>query len=74
MTRSNLIIAQNKKAKFNYQIIEKIEAGIVLKGSEVKSIRRGKVAIENSYAVEKKGEFWIMNLYVDLKEHQKNID
>ena len=74
MTKSNLIIAQNKKAKFNYQIIEKIEAGIVLKGSEVKSIRRGKVAIENSYAVEKKGEFWIMNLYVDLKEHQKNID
>ena len=54
MTKSKLIIAQNKKAKFNYQIIEKIEAGIVLKGSEVKSIRMGKVAIENSYAVEKK--------------------
>ena len=74
MTKSKLIIAQNKKAKFNYQIIEKIEAGIVLKGSEVKSIRMGKVAIENSYAVEKQGEFWIMNLHVDLKEHQKNVD
>ena len=56
MTKSKLIIAQNKKAKFTHQIIEKIEAGIVLKGSEVKSIRMGKVAIENSYA-EKKESF-----------------
>ena len=66
MTKSNLIIAQNKKAKFNYQIIEKIEAGIVLKGSEVKSIRRGKVAIENSYAVEKKGEIYLINSHIPL--------
>ena len=74
MNKSNLIIAQNRKAKFNYQITEKIEVGIVLKGSEVKSIRSGNVAIENSYAVDKNGEFWVMNLFVDLKEHQKKID
>ena len=49
-----------------------IEVGIVLKGAEVKSIRRGDVAIDNSYAVDKKGEFWIMNLHVDLKEYEKN--
>ena len=66
MTKSKLIIAQNKKAKFNYQIIEKIEAGIVLKGSEVKSIRMGKVAIENSYAVEKKGEIYLINSHIPL--------
>ena len=74
MTKSKLIIAQNKKAKFNYQIIEKIEAGIVLKGSEVKSIRMGKSCNRKFICSRKKGEFWIMNLYVDLKEHQKNVD
>ena len=40
--------------------------GIVLKGAEVKSIRRGGVTLDNSYAVDKKGEFWIINLYIDL--------
>ena len=50
------IICLNRKASFNYFFIELIEAGIVLKGSEIKSIRDGKISIAESYAVEKNGE------------------
>ncbi len=71
MKKDNFIIAKNRKAKFSFQISETMEVGIVLKGAEVKSIRRGGVALDNSYAVDKKGEFWIMNLYIDLKEYEK---
>ena len=49
------IICLNRKASFNYFFEELIEAGIVLKGSEIKSIREGKVNIADSYAVEKDG-------------------
>ena len=71
MKKSKSIIALNRKAKFNYQIIDQIEVGIVLTGAEVKSIRKGRVSLDNSYAVDKKGEFWINNLYVDLKSYEK---
>ena len=69
MKKSKSIIALNRKARFNYQIIDQLEVGIVLTGAEVKSIRKGGVSLENSYAVDKKGEFWINNLYVDLKSY-----
>ena len=72
MKKSKSIIALNRKAKFNYQIIEQIEVGIVLTGAEVKSIRKGGVSLDNSYAVDKKGEFWINNLYVDLKSYKNS--
>ena len=72
MKKSKSIIALNRKAKFNYQIIDQIEVGIVLTGAEVKSIRKGGVSLDNSYAVDKKGEFWINNLYVDLKNHENS--
>ena len=55
------IICLNRKASFNYFFIELIEAGIVLKGSEIKSIRDGKVNIAESYAVEKGGEIILVN-------------
>ena len=74
MKKSKSIIALNRKAKFNYQIIDQIEVGIVLTGAEVKSIRKGGVSLDNSYAVDKKGEFWINNLYVDLKNYENNTD
>ena len=48
------IICLNRKASFNYFFEDLIEAGIVLKGSEIKSVREGKVNISDSYAVEKK--------------------
>ena len=72
MKKSKSIIALNRKAKFNYQIIEKIEVGVVLTGAEVKSIRKGGVSLDNSYAVDKKGEFWINNLYVNLKSYENS--
>ena len=72
MKKSKSIIALNRKAKFNYQIIEQIEVGIVLTGAEVKSIRKGGVSLDNSYAVDKKGELWINNLYVDLKSYENS--
>ena len=68
------IIAKNKKAKFSYEIIEKIEAGIVLKGSEVKAVRDNKVAIENAYAIFKKNEIWMMNLHIDTKQFDVSFD
>ena len=72
MKKSKSIIALNRKAKYNYQIIDQIEVGIVLTGAEVKSIRKGRVSLDNSYAVDKKGEFWINNLYVDLKNYENS--
>ena len=58
------IICFNRKASFNYFFENLIEAGIVLKGSEIKSIRDGKVNIANSYAVEKKGEIILVNSHI----------
>jgi len=55
------IICLNRKASFNYFFEDLIEAGIVLKGSEIKSVREGKVNIADSYAVEKKGEIVLIN-------------
>tara|TARA_Y100000590_G_scaffold466985_1_gene644202 strand:+ start:622 stop:1092 length:471 start_codon:yes stop_codon:yes gene_type:complete len=60
------IICLNRKASFNYFFNELIEAGIVLKGSEIKSIRSGKVNIGESYAVEKDGEIVLLNSHIPL--------
>ena len=58
------IICLNRKASFNYFFEQLIEAGLVLKGSEIKSIRNGKVNISESYAVEKGGEFFLVNSHI----------
>ena len=58
------IICLNRKANFNYFFEDLIEAGIVLKGSEIKSIRDGKVNIADSYAVEKNGEIVLINSHI----------
>ncbi len=54
----------NRKAHFNYAIEEEIEAGIVLLGSEVKSIREGKATINESYITESRGELFLINCHV----------
>jgi len=64
----------NRRARYDYEIQSQIEAGIVLNGTEVKSIRLGKVVLDNSYAVFKKGELWILNLYIDLKNLNKKFE
>ena len=58
------IICLNRKASFNYFIEDLLEAGIVLKGSEIKSIREGKINIADSYAVEKNGELILINSHI----------
>jgi len=58
------IICLNRKASFNYFFNDLIEAGIVLKSSEIKSIRAGKVNIAESYAVEKNGEIFLINSHI----------
>ena len=64
-TNSGLkIICLNRKASFNYFFEDLIEAGIVLKSSEIKSIRDGKVNIADAYAVEKKGEIVLVNSHI----------
>jgi len=66
-TNSGLkIICLNRKASFNYFFEDLFEAGIVLKGSEIKSVREGKVNIAESYAVEKKGEIVLINSHISL--------
>lgn len=57
-------VAQNRRARFEFQIIETTEAGIVLKGSEVKSVRQGKVDISDCFASVKDGEVWLHNMHV----------
>ena len=60
------IICLNRKASFNYFFLELLEAGIALKGSEVKSIRDGKVSIADSYAIDKNGEIFLINSHIPL--------
>ena len=60
----NKKIAENKKARFDYNITETLEAGIVLLGSEVKSLRLGKASIKESYASEEKGELFLINFNI----------
>jgi len=55
------VVADNRKARFNYAIGETFEAGIVLTGSEVKSLRAGKATIAESYADARGGELWLIN-------------
>jgi len=60
------IICLNRKASFNYFFQELVEAGIVLKGSEIKSIRAGKVNIADSYAIDKDGEIFLINSHIPM--------
>jgi SsrA-binding protein len=68
------IAAENRKARFNYEIGETFEAGIVLTGSEVKSLRAGKATIAESYADARAGEIWLINSNIPeyLQAHRFN--
>ena len=73
-TKSGLkIISNNRKARFNYFFKEFFEAGIVLKGSEVKSLRDGKANISESYAFDEQGELYLVNSHIpSYKESSYN--
>ena len=60
------IICLNRKASFNYFFTDLLEAGIVLKGSEIKSVRSGKVNIGDSYGIEKDGEIYLINSHIPI--------
>ncbi len=66
---NNKLIAKNPTAYHNYFIEDKIEAGIVLFGTEIKSIRAGKVNLKDSYANIKKGEVYICGMHISPYEH-----
>ncbi|GCD55836.1 SsrA-binding protein SmpB [Acetobacter pasteurianus] len=61
---SHGMVAQNRKARFNYNILETIEAGLVLKGAEVKSLRLGRATINEAFAGERDGALWLFNSYI----------
>ena len=58
------MIARNKRARFDYEILEQWEAGIVLTGTEVKSLRAGRATINDAFGVVKDGEIWLLNMHV----------
>jgi SsrA-binding protein len=58
------LVADNRKARFNYEILDTLEAGIVLTGTEVKSLRAGKSTIADAYAAEHGGELYLYNAYI----------
>lgn len=61
---SHGLVAENRRARFDYEIIDTLEAGLVLTGTEVKSLRLGKAQIAESYASPEKGELWLINAHI----------
>ncbi len=68
--KENKVLTINKKLYYNFEIIESYEAGIVLKGSEVKSIREGKIDIKDAFCIIKKNEVWLFN--ARIAEYEKS--
>ncbi|MHC5249066.1 SsrA-binding protein SmpB [Enterococcus sp. LJL120] len=66
------LIAQNKKARHDYSIIDTIEAGIVLQGTEIKSIRNGRINLKDGFARVRNGEVYLLNVHISPYE-QGNI-
>ena len=69
-------IATNRKALHDYFLLDRVEAGIALAGTEIKSVRAGKVSLQDGYAAVEKGEAWLANVYVAPYEHggRDNLD
>jgi SsrA-binding protein len=63
------ILASNRKARHNYSILETFEAGVVLLGTEVKSLRDGKASLADAYATVDDGEVWLRNLHIPEYHH-----
>lgn len=67
--KSIKLIAKNKKAYFNYDVLEKVEAGLVLRGSEVKSLRAGKLQLVDAYGKIEEGEAWLIHAHIGDYDH-----
>jgi SsrA-binding protein len=70
---NNKTVAENRRARFNYAIEDDIECGIVLEGSEVKSLREGSCNIAESYANVEEGELWLINSYFPAYDKAKTF-
>ncbi len=62
--RDELLVTTNRKARHDYSILETYEAGLVLKGTEVKSLRQGKANLTDGYAMLKNGEMWLFGMHI----------
>jgi len=62
------LVAQNRRARHDYEVLDTIEAGIVLSGPEVKSLRQGRASLSEAYAVVRRGELWLLNAHVSPYE------
>ena len=78
MSKGRLIsfgrIAENRKARYNYEIKEKIQVGIILTGTEVKSLRLGKASISESYATDTNGKLFLINSNIPMYEAANNFN
>ncbi|BDC98572.1 SsrA-binding protein [Persicobacter psychrovividus] len=66
---SNNINIKNRKARYEYEVIDKLSAGIVLKGSEIKSIREGQVTLGDAFCVFQKGELFVRHMHISPYSH-----
>ena len=72
--KAQRLIADNRKARHDYHILETYEAGIALLGTEVKAIREGRVNLRDSYARTQSGEVWMMNVHISPYSHRGYAD
>ena len=72
--KADLLIADNRKAHFDYHVLETFEAGIVLLGTEVKGIREGKANLRDAFARVEKGEVWLYNVHINPYSHRGYVD
>ena len=71
---NDALLADNRKARHDYEILETLEAGLALLGTEVKAIREGRVNLRDSYAVVEKGEVWALNIHISPYSHRGYAD
>ena len=64
MAAEDVVVARNRKARHDYEILETLEAGLVLKGTEVKSVREGNVNLKDGYATVERGEAYLHNVHI----------
>tara|TARA_R110002072_G_scaffold117281_8_gene248247 strand:- start:3533 stop:4000 length:468 start_codon:yes stop_codon:yes gene_type:complete len=74
MKQQKTINIKNRKAKFNYEFLDKFTAGIVLKGTEIKSIREGKASIAESFCEFQDGELFVINMNVEEYSHASHFN
>src|ERR1700704_4225025 len=72
--KARRLIAENRKARHDYHILETFEAGVALLGTEVKAIREGRVNLSDSYARTEGGEVWMMNVHISPYSHRGYAD